>query len=252
MVVDHYSSLARDESTKNDEHIKKVAESFGYAPEDLAGIPEGANLGVSCGNPLAVAGLKPVCSLSSSSPFPFLCLLYFPQCFKGKERHSHVLDVNLPQGETVLDLGSGAGFDVFQAARKVGPTGLAIGIDLSESMLTRARSNAAKSGIENVKFVLGSISDIPLEDESVDCVISNCVINLLPTEQKETCFREIARVLKKGGRVAVSDILAKKPMPAELRGDLGLYVGCVSGASEVGEYEGWLRGAGFEGSRHSF
>ncbi|PVH81874.1 putative UbiE/COQ5 family methyltransferase [Cadophora sp. DSE1049] len=207
-VHDHYSSLARSDPTANTSHALKVASSFGYTPEDLAHIPEGANLGVSCGNPFAIAGIKP--------------------------------------GETVIDLGSGGGFDVFQAALKVGPTGLAIGIDSSSDMLALARTNAAKSHTTNVKFILADITAIPLENESADCVISNCVINLLEPEKKKVCFDECFRLLKEGGRLAVSDILAKKVFTEELRRDLGLYVGCVSGASLVGEYEGWLREVGFE------
>lgn len=152
-----------------------------------------------------------------------------------------------PQGETVLDLGSGAGFDVFQAARKVGPEGLSIGVDMSQDMLSRAEINATKGSVTNVKFVLSPITKIPLEAETLDCVISNCVINLLEESQKKICFAEVYRLLKPGGRLAVSDILAKKLISDELRTDLGLYVGCISGASLVDEYEAWLREVGFEG-----
>ncbi|KAE8452951.1 hypothetical protein EG329_012138 [Mollisiaceae sp. DMI_Dod_QoI] len=208
IVSDHYSALAREDASKNTAHIRKVAESFGYSAEDLASVPEGANLGVSCGNPLAVAGLK--------------------------------------EGETVIDLGSGAGFDVFQAARKVGPDGLSIGVDMSQDMLDRARRNAEKASITNVKFVLSPITEIPLDSESADCIISNCVINLLAQDEKLVCFKEVQRILRPGGRLAVSDILAKKVFPEELQRDMGLYVGCISGASLVSEYEQWLRGAGFD------
>ncbi|KAF8855484.1 putative UbiE/COQ5 family methyltransferase [Acephala macrosclerotiorum] len=207
-VSDHYSAIAREDTSSNAEHIRKVAESFGYSAEDLASVPEGANLGVSCGNPLAVAGLK--------------------------------------AGETVIDLGSGAGFDVFQAARKVGPNGLSIGIDMSQDMLDRANKNAEKSSITNVKFVLAPITKIPLESECADCIISNCVINLLAREDKLVCFKDVFRLLRPGGRLAVSDILAKKIFPEELRRDMGLYVGCISGASLVSEYEQWLKEAGFD------
>ncbi|KAH8748365.1 S-adenosyl-L-methionine-dependent methyltransferase, partial [Hyaloscypha sp. PMI_1271] len=189
VVINHYSALARENNTRNAEHIKKVAESFGYSAEDLAGIPEEANLGVSCGNPLAVAGLK--------------------------------------AGETVIDLGSGAGFDVFQAARKVGPIGLSIGVDMSQDMLSRAEKNASKASITNVKFVLSPITKIPLESESANCIISNCVINLLQQDEKPVCFGEVYRLLKPGGRLAVSDILAKKEFTEELKSDMGLYVGCI-------------------------
>ncbi|KAH7356426.1 putative UbiE/COQ5 family methyltransferase [Rhexocercosporidium sp. MPI-PUGE-AT-0058] len=203
----HYSSLALEDPSKNTQHALKVASSFGYTPEDLASVPEGSNLGVSCGNPFAIAGIKP--------------------------------------GETVIDLGCGGGFDVFQAAHKVGPTGLAIGVDSSEDMLALSRKNAANSKIENVKFVFADITDIPLEDGSADCVISNCVINLLEERRKKVCFGECFRLLREGGRVAVSDILAKKVFTEELKRDIGLYVGCVSGASLVGDYEAWLREVGF-------
>jgi SAM-dependent methyltransferase len=243
-VIDHYSTLAREGSAQNAEHIKKVAESFGYAPEDLATIPDGANLGLSCGNPFAIAGVKAVslfylilllhCSPSSFLPF-----------LSKTEEESR--DANSMKGETVIDLGSGAGFDVFQAARKVGPTGLSIGVDMSQDMLSRAKQNAEKSSITNVKFVLSPITKIPLESETADCIISNCVINLLAQDEKPVCFSEVFRLLKPGGRLAISDILAKKKFPDELRKDLALYVGCISGASLVKEYEGWLKEVGFEG-----
>jgi SAM-dependent methyltransferase len=243
-VIDHYSTLAREDSVKNGEHIKKVAESFGYAPEDLATIPEGANLGLSCGNPFAVAGVKAV---SLSYLISLLHLLRFFILTIPLEDNIKSRDANTVKGETVIDLGSGAGFDVFQAARKVGPTGLSIGVDMSQDMLSRAKLNAEKSSITNVKFVLSPITKIPLESESADCIISNCVINLLAQDEKPVCFAEVFRLLKPGGRLAVSDILAKKEFPEELRKDLALYVGCISGASLVKEYEVWLKQVGFEG-----
>jgi ubiquinone/menaquinone biosynthesis C-methylase UbiE len=144
-------------------------------------------------------------------------------------------------------MGAGAGFDVFQAARKVGSTGLAIGIDMSSDMLSRARLNATKASIKNVKFVQSPITSIPLDSESADCIISNCVINLLSHNDKKVCFGEIFRLLRPGGRLAVSDTLAKKPFPREMQRDMGLYVGCISGASLVSEYEAWLEEVGFEG-----
>ncbi|KUJ06559.1 putative UbiE/COQ5 family methyltransferase [Mollisia scopiformis] len=208
IVSDHYSALAREDASLNAAHIRKVAESFGYSTDDLASVPEGANLGVSCGNPLAVAGLK--------------------------------------EGETVIDLGSGAGFDVFQAARKVGQNGLSIGVDMSQDMLDRAKRNVEKSSITNVRFVLAPITKIPLSSESADCIISNCVVNLLAQSDKIVCFREVFRLLRPGGRLAVSDILAKKVFPAELQRNMGLYVGCISGASLVNEYQEWLKEVGFE------
>ncbi|KAK0116567.1 hypothetical protein ONS96_012425 [Cadophora gregata f. sp. sojae] len=212
-VNTHYSLLARSDPTPNNTHALKVASSFGYTPEDLAAIPSGANLGVSCGNPLAIAGIKP--------------------------------------GETILDLGSGAGFDIFQASLKLGPSGHAIGIDSSPDMLSLAHTNASKltnPNPKNIQFILADISTtLPLDPETIDCIISNCVINLLaPPEKKKLCFSECFRVLKRGGRLAVSDILAKRELGEEMRGDLGLFVGCVGGASLVGEYERWLREVGFE------
>jgi arsenite methyltransferase len=152
------------------------------------------------------------------------------------------------KGETVIDFGCGAGFDVFQAARKVGSTGLSIGVDMSQEMLSRASKNASQASITNVKFVLSPITKIPLENNSADCIISNCVINLLSPSEKPICFAEVYRLLKPGGRLAVSDILAKKEFPEELRRDSGLYVGCISGASMVNEYESWLKDAGFKGT----
>ncbi|EPE28818.1 S-adenosyl-L-methionine-dependent methyltransferase [Glarea lozoyensis ATCC 20868] len=208
-VNTHYSKLARETNEKHSNECQKVALSFGYSLDELSTIPSGANLGVSCGNPLALAGLK--------------------------------------EGETVVDLGCGAGFDVFLAARKVGGSGLAIGVDMSADMLDRARSNASKSAITNVKFVESVITSIPLASNSSDCVISNCVINLVPESDKPLVFSEIHRLLKPGGRLAVSDILARKAIPERLLRDMSLYVGCISGASQVGEYEGYLRAAGFSG-----
>jgi len=147
-----------------------------------------------------------------------------------------------------VDLGSGAGFDVFMAARKVGDTGMAIGIDMSKDMLARARLNASKSSITNVRFVESKITHIDLPSYASNCVISNCVINLVPEQDKHLVFKEIFRILKPGGRVAVSDILAKKAFPDDMRASIALYVGCISGASMVKEYERYLRDAGFEGN----
>jgi SAM-dependent methyltransferase len=186
-----------------------VAEAFGYTPEQLASIPAEANMGLSCGNPTAFASLKP--------------------------------------GETVVDLGCGGGLDVFLAAARVGPAGKAIGIDMTPEMLELARRNAAKAAggkpLTNVEFHRATIDDLPLPDASVDCVISNCVINLAP--DKPAVFREIARVLKPGGRLAVSDIALKKPLPPELGNDLMAYIGCIAGAIFIDEYRDGLAEAGF-------
>jgi SAM-dependent methyltransferase len=174
-----------------------LATAVGYAPEELQGLPEGANMGLSCGNPTALASLQP--------------------------------------GEVVLDLGSGGGFDVFIAGRKVGATGRAIGVDMTPEMLAKARRNAAayreRNGFENVEFRLGEIEHLPVENNSVDVVISNCVINLSPN--KAQVWREIGRVLKPGGRVAVSDIALVKPLPAAVLEMVEALVGCVSGAALI-------------------
>ncbi|KAI9722643.1 MAG: hypothetical protein M1812_001574 [Candelaria pacifica] len=211
IVKDGYSQYARqDQSTA---YSEKVATAFGYSPEDLSSIPEGANLGLSCGNPLGTAKLQ--------------------------------------KGEVVVDLGSGAGFDVFQAAKKVAPDGKAIGVDMNKDMLALARKNAAKSNVDNVSFVESGITSIQLPSESANCIVSNCVINLVPEADKHLVFREIFRVLMPEGRVAISDILAKKELPAEIRDDVSLYVGCIAGASRVGQYEQYLKDAGFKGAHQS-
>lgn len=202
-VRDKYGAMAR--SGPAPDGARQVAAAFGYSAEELASIPAEANLGVSCGNPTAMASLRP--------------------------------------GEVVLDLGCGGGLDVFLAAQKVGPTGKAIGIDMTQDMLERARRNAATAGLSNVEFHLAEIESLPLTSSSVDCVISNCVLNLVP--DKRRAFAEIFRVLKPGGRLAVSDIALKQPLPADLAGDLYAYVGCVAGAISFAEYEAGLRAAGF-------
>lgn len=177
----------------------------GYTEEDLRSVPEGSNLGLGCGNPQAIASLQ--------------------------------------AGETVLDLGSGAGFDVFLAARAVGGSGRVIGVDMTSEMLTKARINAAQAGVDNAEFRLGEIEHLPVADGTVDVIISNCVINLSP--DKPAVFRDAFRVLKPGGRLAVSDVVAMAPIPAELKKDWELYTGCVAGASTVEEIEGMLTEAGF-------
>ena len=181
------------------------AHAYGYSAADTNAVPEGANLGLGCGNPIALASLRP--------------------------------------GETVLDLGSGAGFDCFLAARAVGETGRVIGVDMTHEMLRKARANAAQGGYTQVEFRLGEIEHMPVADASVDVIISNCVINLSP--EKAQVFREAFRVLKPGGRLAVSDVVATAPFPEEVQHDLSLRAGCVAGASLLDDLEGMLRNAGF-------
>ncbi len=206
-VREKYAQVAESGLSSQHTGVRAVAEAFGYTPEELASIPAEANMGLSCGNPTAIA--------------------------------------NLSEGETVVDLGSGGGLDVFLAAAKVGARGRAIGIDMTQEMIDLARRNAAKQpdGARNIEFHLASIDKLPLEDNSVDCVISNCVINLAP--DKRAVFREIARVLKPGGRLAVSDIALKQPLPPELSEDVLAYVGCIAGAISFAEYRQGLLDAGF-------
>jgi len=188
-----------------------VAQAVGYSAEQLAALPEGANMGLSCGNPTAIASLR--------------------------------------AGEVVLDLGSGGGFDVFIAGRKVGPTGRVIGVDMTPEMISKARRNVEsyrrQGGLDNVEFRLGEIEHLPVADASVDVVISNCVINLSPN--KPQVWREIARVLKPVGRVAVSDLALLQPLPAAVRDMVEALVGCVAGAVLVEETERMIRGAGLVG-----
>jgi len=179
---------------------------LGYSQQDLVAVPEGANLGLGCGNPQAIANLQP--------------------------------------GEVVLDLGSGAGFDCFLAARQVGPGGRVIGVDMTAQMISKARANAQQDGYDNVEFRLGEIEHLPVADASVDVIISNCVINLSP--DKGDVFAEAFRVLRPGGRLAVSDVVAFARIPDEVRDDMALLSSCISGAEEVGVVERLLHEAGFE------
>ena len=194
---------------------EQLASAIGYGAEELGVVPEGANMGLSCGNPTAVASLRP--------------------------------------GEVVLDLGSGGGFDCFVAGAKVGPTGRVIGVDMTPEMLSKARRNVAayarQVGFTNVEFRLGEIEHLPVADGSVDVVISNCVLNLSP--DKPQAWREIARVLRPGGRVAVSDLALLKPLPDAVRQDLEALVGCVAGASPVDTVREHAAAAGLEHIRLS-
>jgi Methylase involved in ubiquinone/menaquinone biosynthesis len=182
------------------------ATELGYSAEDTAAAPEAANLGLGCGNPLAIASLK--------------------------------------NGDVVLDLGSGAGFDCFLAARAMGKTGKVIGVDMTHEMLSKARGNAQKNGFTNVEFRLGEIEALPVADNSVDVIISNCVINLSP--EKQRVFNEAFRVLKPGGRLAVADMIATAPLPDDIKADWAAYTGCMSGASQITELERMLQASGFK------
>lgn len=186
-----------------------VSKAIGYSDSELGAIPEGANLGLGCGNPTALASLK--------------------------------------EGEVVLDLGSGAGIDCFLAANRVGKSGKVIGVDMTSEMLQRARENASKGGHDNVEFRLGEIENLPVADNTVDAVISNCVINLSP--DKGRVFAEAHRALKPGGRVMVSDIVLTKELPEEIKNSIGAYVACVSGAETKEQYLATVRAAGFQDVR---
>jgi SAM-dependent methyltransferase len=182
-----------------------ASKAIGYTEEELGAIPDGADLGLGCGNPTALASLKP--------------------------------------GEVVLDLGAGAGIDCFLAANAVGETGRVIGVDMTSEMLEKARANARNGGFDNVEFRLGEIENLPVADGSVDVVISNCVVNLSP--DKERVFKEAHRVLKSGGRVMVSDIALLRPLPEGIKSSVEAYVGCIAGATTKDDYLATVKGAGF-------
>lgn len=185
--------------------VQKQSGQFGYSQDEMSQVPAGSNLGLGCGNPTAIASLK--------------------------------------KGEVVLDLGSGAGFDAFLASAKVGETGKVIGVDITDEMLERARTNAERGGFDNVEFKKGDIEKLPLESNSIDAIISNCVINLAPN--KEKVFKEAFRVLKTGGRLMISDVVLIKPLTEEMKQDKELLIGCVSGAILKQDYLNLLQKSGF-------
>jgi SAM-dependent methyltransferase len=214
-VRENYGKIARESGSccsssapcsGGSDTARKVGLDVGYTESDLDAVPEGANLGLGCGNPVALASLQ--------------------------------------EGETVLDLGSGAGFDCFLAAGKVGPKGKVIGVDMTPDMLDKARANARRGNYDNVDFRLGEIENLPAADSSVDVIISNCVINL--SSDKPRVFREAFRVLKPGGRIMVSDIVLTRQLPAAIRDSVAAYVGCVSGALLKNEYVDSIEAAGFQ------
>lgn len=209
-VRDAYSEIALSEGTSCCGPVPcctdgSVSLELGYSSDELGAVPAGADLGLGCGNPGAIAALQP--------------------------------------GETVLDLGSGAGFDAFLAARAVGPAGRVIGVDMTPAMVSKARTNREAGDYAHVEFRLGEIEHLPVADATVDVIISNCVINLSP--DKPAVFREAFRVLRPGGRLAISDVVAFAELPDDVRGDLALYSGCMAGASLISELTAVLADAGF-------
>ena len=209
LVRQRYAEIARDGSVNTTAGCcgpqpAEIAERIGYSAQDTAAVPEGANLGLGCGAPLAAAALQ--------------------------------------EGETVLDLGSGAGFDAFLAAREVGPTGRVIGVDMTDEMLAKARANAQRAGFSNVEFRKGYIEALPVDDASVDVVLSNCVINLVP--DKAAVYREVARVLRPGGRMVISDVVLNEPLPEVIAADVAALTGCVAGAALRDQYLATIAAAG--------
>src|SRR5579875_3491647 len=211
MVRARYGGIADGSASSccGTSRVNEQGREMGYSAEELAAVPEGANLGLGCGNPQAIAALKP--------------------------------------GEVVIDLGSGAGFDCLLAARQVGPSGQVIGVDMTHEMLKKARDNAAKVGAANVGFRLGELEHLPIADNTADVILSNCVINLVP--DKPQVFHEAFRVLKPGGRLAISDVVNTRPLTPELAADRALVCGCVAGAAPALEVEAWLHAAGFRDVR---
>jgi len=215
VVRERYGSIAREEDSccapstsccGSGSVAGEISKRIGYGDEEIRSVPTGANLGLGCGNPLAMASLK--------------------------------------EGETVLDLGSGAGFDCFLAARKVGKNGKVIGVDMTPDMIDRARENARKGNYTNVEFRLAEIENLPAADNSVDVIISNCVINLAP--DKSRVFKEAFRVLKPGGRLMISDIVLLKELPESIRDSIDAYIGCIAGAMMKDEYLKTIKNAGFK------
>jgi arsenite methyltransferase len=200
-----YGTVAQSGLSSDQGNIKGIANAFGYSDEELASIPAEANMGLSCGNPIAIASIK--------------------------------------EGETVVDLGAGGGLDVFLASKSVGPNGMAIGIDMTGDMVSLARKNAEKGGYDNVKFYLAEIEAMPLQDNSVDCVISNCVLNLCA--DKDVALAEVFRVLKPGGRFAISDIALRKVLPEAIKKEVAAWTGCIAGALSINENREALLKAGF-------
>jgi len=205
-VVKKVSCCSASACCSGIDQAKKISKKVGYSDSEINAVPAGANLGFGCGNPVAIASLK--------------------------------------EGDIVLDLGSGAGFDVFLSAQRVGDTGRVIGIDMTPEMVTKARENARKGKYTNVEFRLGEIEKLPVEDNSIDVVISNCVINLSP--DKEAVFKEAYRVLKSGGRLMVSDLVLAKDLPKAIKESVEAYVGCLAGAIKKDEYLLFIKKAGFQ------
>ncbi len=204
LVREGYTHVVEERSASDAGRVDELGRRIGYSDDELGAVPEGANLGVGCGNPTAIDRLRP--------------------------------------GETVVDLGSGAGMDAFLAARQVGPSGRVIGVDMTDAMLEKARENARKVGLEGVvEFRKGNIEALPVEDESVDAIISNCVINLSP--EKERVYREAFRVLRPGGRIMISDVVLERPRPQAILESIDAYLGCVGGASLRAEREGSFLGS---------
>jgi len=211
-VRDSYAQIANQEvsgccdTAPNCCSANTGSDQLGYSAEEMTSVPEGADMGLGCGNPSAIASIK--------------------------------------TGETVLDLGSGGGFDCFLAAQQVGKTGQVIGVDMTPDMISKARSNAERTDLNNIEFRLGEIEHLPVADQSVDVIISNCVINLSPNKQQ--VFKDAFRVLKAGGRLAISDIVTSIELPEDIKQDLQLFSGCMAGASVIDELQNMLHQAGFE------